>query len=606
MKKVLLVSGFLLSIIAVSEKSRVSAAEPILSTPLGRIRGVVSMAENGRSFNAFLGIPYARPPLGDLRFTPPVTPYRWYGVLNATRDGPICSQRDFLGDPSLLLGSEDCLYLNIYTPKLPSEHGHYALPVMIWIHGGSWLWWSGTSRHFNPARLMNKDLILITINYRLGWLGFLSTEDAVVPGNNGLKDQAAAIKWVSENIGAFGGDPQRITVAGQDTGAVSAHLHMFSPLTKDLITSVISHSGSAFAPSALSYPGEALRKTKSLAEANACPTESNPEMIACLRKLDVEQITTTDAILYVWNGQPSVPLRAVVEGTVEGAFLVEHPESTVEKGNQANISMMVGTVRDEGAVITSPLMFGTTTLSAIADNFRAAFPAIFVYEEYYSERAKNDISDAIKSHYFGDGRISATSVSDLQKAATTRLFSRPVNWIAEKQRVNNTIYLYQMNYRGSLSFSKIYGAGILDMGVCHGDDLLYLFDFHSLFRRSIGSTEEERVMKETISELWYNFVATGKPTLEITELLPNKWEPVDKNTQDLNTFVIDGPQNFMVMQRVQNAANRLDSSFWEGLSIAHNPNKDVFPQVTKTSWTNYIKNAFAKLKRGVKRLFGQS
>lgn len=140
----------------------------------------------------------------------------------------------------------------------------------------------------------------------------------MVPGNNGLKDQAAAIQWVSDNIAAFGGDRDRITVAGQDTGAVSAHLHMFSPLSKgkrfliefigrlfktrsfpDLINSVISQSGSAFAPSSISYPGEALAKAKKLAETNACPVSTNTEMVTCLRKLDVEQITTSDAMLYV-------------------------------------------------------------------------------------------------------------------------------------------------------------------------------------------------------------------------------------------------------------------------------------------------------------------
>lgn len=604
MKILYRVCGLLLGVISSCRNVGAAANDPVLSTALGQLRGVVSQAENGRPFYAFLGIPYAKAPVGDLRFSPPVAPPRWNGVFDATRDASPCSQRNVLGDRSLLLGSEDCLYLNVYTPKLPSHPGHYPLPVMIWIHGGSWLWWSGTRQHFNPSRFMNKDLILITINYRLGWLGFLSTEDSVVPGNNGLKDQAAAINWVNDNIAGFGGDPARITVAGQDAGAVSAHLHMFSPLSKDSISGIISQSGSVFSPSSLSYPGEALSKAKRLAEANACPTGTSAEMVTCLRKLDVEQITTSDAMLYVWNGQPAVPLRPVIEGAVEGAFLVQHPEHSIENGNQANISMMIGTVRDEGAVITSPLVFGQSPISAINDNYRTSFPAIFVYEEYFSDEAKNDISDAIKEHYFGNGELSTISVSDLQKAATTRLFKRPIDRIAQKQRVNNTMYLYQLNYRGSLSFSQIFGAGTLDMGVCHGDDLLYLFDFKPLFGRSLGANEEERMMKETLTELWYNFVATGNPTPESTVLLPNKWEPIDKTGRDLNTFHISGAQNFMMMQRVLGSARNPENDFWENLPIAHNPNSNLFPKLTKASWKTYIKNFFGSIKRGVKKLFG--
>ncbi|XP_012256166.2 esterase E4 [Athalia rosae] len=587
---------------------KISSADPppVLSTPRGQLQGVVSQAENGRSFYSFLGISYARPPIGQLRFAPPVETPKWRGIYDATRDGSPCSQRDVLGEPMLLLGSEDCLYLNVYTPTLPSHPDHYSLPVMIWIHGGSWLWWSGTRQHFNPNRLMNKDLILVTINYRLGWLGFLSTEDTVVPGNNGLKDQAMAIKWVSENIASFGGDPRRITLAGQDAGAASAHLHMVSPLTKDLISGVIAQSGSAFSPSTISYKGEALNKAKLLAEVNACPISSNPEMIECLRKLDVEQITTSDAILNVWNGQPATPLRAVVEGTVEGAFLVDHPENIVENGNQANVSMMIGTTRDDGAAITSPMMFGPLTLSQIDEDYRTAFPAIFVYEQYFSDQVKNETSDAIKNRYFGNRPINVYSVSELQRAATTRLFKRPVNWIAEKQRINNTMYLYQLNYRGSLSFSQILGAGVLDMGVCHNDDLLYLFDFKTLFRRSIGMTEEERIMKESITELWYNFVATGNPTPITSELLPNTWYPIEKTGHHFNTYHINGPQNFMVLQRNREAASDPDDVFWESLPIAHNPSKDLFPKVTKSSWKTYIKNAFAKIKSGIKKLFGRS
>ncbi|KAJ4446942.1 hypothetical protein ANN_13644 [Periplaneta americana] len=162
---------------------------------------------------------------------PPQPPESWTGVLKATKEGPDCIQKPFPELPSLpeIVGDEDCLYLNVYTPRLPADgEATELLPVMFWIHSGGWVSGSGSSDLYGPQYLLDKEIVLVTINYRLGPLGFLSTGDEVCPGNNGLKDQLAALRWVRDNIAAFGGNPNSVTIFGESAGGASVHHHVLS------------------------------------------------------------------------------------------------------------------------------------------------------------------------------------------------------------------------------------------------------------------------------------------------------------------------------------------------------------------------------------------
>src|SRR5215831_4499079 len=204
---------------------------PVVATDQGPIRGVDS-----GTVLAFLGIPYAAAPVGDLRWRPPQAHARWHGVLDATQFGPHCPQvATPYGTPST---SEDCLFLNVFTPPKTNEGKPHLLPVMFWIHGGGLV--VGESDGYEPSKLVAQGVVVVTINYRIGELGFLahpalSTESSTgASGNYGLMDQQAALRWVQRNIRAFGGNPDNVTIFGESAGGLSVHSELASPLAAGL------------------------------------------------------------------------------------------------------------------------------------------------------------------------------------------------------------------------------------------------------------------------------------------------------------------------------------------------------------------------------------
>nr|XP_027226599.1 liver carboxylesterase 2-like [Penaeus vannamei] len=208
---------------------------PVVSLPDGRVSGVNERSAKGRDFFAYYGIPYAKPPLDKLKLKDPVRADKWVGTRDGSKMPPPCVQvpvdHVLLGLPITLddiVGEEDCLYLNVFTPKKkkPDEK----LPVMVYIHGGAFF--VGGAHEYLPHVLMNHDIVLVVIQYRLGTLGFMSTEDMVMPGNFGMKDQVMALRWVQENIHSFGGDADRVTIFGESAGGASVHLHVLSPMSK--------------------------------------------------------------------------------------------------------------------------------------------------------------------------------------------------------------------------------------------------------------------------------------------------------------------------------------------------------------------------------------
>ncbi|KAL0099086.1 hypothetical protein PUN28_020261 [Cardiocondyla obscurior] len=223
----------------------VCGTPPTVKTLNGMLHGKIMSTRLGRNLYAFLGIPYAAPPIGELRFKSPQPPVTWTGARDATKNAEICTQRNIYVYQEDIVGSEDCLYLNVYTPCIQCSEGENSdygteqrqrettarFPVMIWFHGGGWLAGAGHSEYYGPKFLLDHDLVLVTLNYRLGPLGFLSTEDLECPGNYGLKDQLQAMRWVQENIVYFNGDPNRVTLFGESAGGASVHYHMVSPLS---------------------------------------------------------------------------------------------------------------------------------------------------------------------------------------------------------------------------------------------------------------------------------------------------------------------------------------------------------------------------------------
>ncbi len=202
-------------------------------------------SRHGRNISAYRSIPYAKPPIGNLRFKKPELTLEnaWQGVKDGSLKIPSCIQPSRgLSLLSKIKGTEDCLYLNVYVPqvsKVPSQ----GFPVMVWIHGGGFLSGDGSDGFYGPSNLLDKDIILVTLNYRLGIFGFLTAGNEEMPGNLGLWDQLGALKWVQKNIKAFDGNPEKVTIFGESAGGWSVSYQMASKQSKNLYSAAIVQSG---------------------------------------------------------------------------------------------------------------------------------------------------------------------------------------------------------------------------------------------------------------------------------------------------------------------------------------------------------------------------
>lgn len=223
----------------------------VVKTNNGNLRGRYLQYKSGvkGGYFSFQGIKYGKAPIGYRRFKAPLPETPWKGIKPALREGASCPHRNMILEN--FKGNEDCLFLNVYTPKLPELGSNPKLPVLFWIHGGGFQFGNGNAFLYGPDYLVPENIILVTINYRLGALGFLNTGTHDAPGNAGLKDQVLALKWVRDNIDRFGGDANEVTIGGQSAGSASVHYMLLSPLTKGLFKRAIAQSGVALNPWAI-------------------------------------------------------------------------------------------------------------------------------------------------------------------------------------------------------------------------------------------------------------------------------------------------------------------------------------------------------------------
>ena len=315
-------------------------SRPVVAVPSGALRGI-----EGRGVRAFLGVPYAEPPVGALRWRAPrpVTP--WQGTRDASRIGRDCTQalgrRAILGGGGgIVFGGEDCLYLNIYAPAGDPAKPR---PVMVYLHGGAFT--IGAGANYDPSLLaVEQDRVLVTLNFRLGALGWLAhpdfaAEGAGVGGNWGLMDQQAALRWVHDTIAAFGGDPGDVTLFAESSGAWSACSLMAAPSSQGLWSRVILQSGPCLEPSSLNDAATAAQSGPAFASLLGC---GGPDAVACLRGLPNTRIAKTRSTRSGLNGPGSW-------GPVYGDALVPvSPATAFATGNFIRTPVIVGTNADEG------------------------------------------------------------------------------------------------------------------------------------------------------------------------------------------------------------------------------------------------------------------
>ncbi len=320
--------GILALMTAISAGTAAGAKPDRVRTANGVVEGLGAQANGVR---AFLGIPFAAPPVGELRFAPPAPAGSWSGVRPAKAFGPRCMQLPLFGDMNFRSNgmSEDCLYLNVWTP---AKSGREKLPVLVYFFGGGFQAGDGSEPRYEGASMAAKGIVALTVNYRLGVFGFFAHADLTresphhASGNWALLDQNAALRWVRENIAAFGGDPQRVTIAGESAGSIAVSAQMASPLSRDLIAGAIGESGSILgALSAVPLAEAEEHGAKFLALAGAAD-------VASLRKMPA------DALLKA-SGQQGA---GRFSPTVDGYFLPEAPEAIFAAGRQAHVPLLAG------------------------------------------------------------------------------------------------------------------------------------------------------------------------------------------------------------------------------------------------------------------------
>nr|AJP62564.1 carboxylesterase [Oxya chinensis] len=469
----------------------------VVRTRQGALRGTSRSSSEGRAFHAFYNIPYAKPPVGPLRFRSPQPPDSWTHIRDATTRGPICTQHTSIMRGPSPAGAEDCLYLNVFTPQVKHTE---PLPVMFWIHGGGWI--DGSANGYEPDFLMNHDVVLVTINYRLGPLGFLSTEDEASPGNFGLKDQVAALKWVRENIEAFGGDPGSVTIFGESAGGASVHYLMLSPLSRGLFHRAISQSGVSQTPWGMPLPG-GLQKAQKVATLVGCPTEPSAALVDCLRNVDDYTIVNTTYQFTEWFFSPIIPFRPAVEGEGEDSFLPKHP---LDLKPHTAVPWLIGATRDEGYLFAAAFITNKQLLEDLKQDGDRLFPKSLSYD---GAPLADFITKKIKDFYFSNGEL---SVSKLSEMYSDGLFIWNADEAVRNYKDTAPVYYYLLSYKGKYRMSKVFGGGDLDLGVAHGDDLFYLFSDNPYYPTSGSMPQKDYEIVQTMTKLWTNFAKTGNPT----------------------------------------------------------------------------------------------
>ena len=310
-----------------------SGASPIVRSDGGLVRGA-----DAAGVRSFLGLPYAAPPTGNLRWRPPHPAAAWSGVRDATKFGPSCPQST-VGNPFLPPGpiSEDCLYLNVYTPASHSSSGG-GRPVLVWIHGGGLV--QDGARNYDGTKLAADGTVVVTINYRLGALGFLAhpalaSRPGGAAGNYGLMDQQAALRWVQRNIARFGGDPRNVTIAGQSAGGLSVLAQMVSPGARGLFQRAIVQSGTFALNQRPLATAEAAGET--FATAVGCPDQS----AACLRNASVSDLVSNFGV--------------EIPGVVDGSVLTQPIGTALARGQFARVPVINGITHDEELLFVAGL-----------------------------------------------------------------------------------------------------------------------------------------------------------------------------------------------------------------------------------------------------------
>ncbi|XP_071612818.1 fatty acyl-CoA hydrolase precursor, medium chain-like isoform X1 [Heliangelus exortis] len=477
-------------------------AEPEVTVTLGRLKGrQTDVKGTDRLVNVFLGIPFAKPPLGSLRFSPPEPPEPWNDLRDATSYPPLCPQdlsmlktaeKAFKEKHLPFQTSEDCLYLNVYSPAGANKKDK--LPVMVWIHGGNFIF-GGAARYDGSALSAYENIVVVIIQYRLGLLGFFNTGDEHARGNWGFLDQVAALEWIQENIEHFGGDPGSVTLFGVSAGSCSIFAHVLSPLSKGLFHKAISESGILLPPDKDLRLSTDLKKIASIFE---CEMSTSLSLINCLRDQDTKDIVSKSM------GNSLLPL------VLDGIFLHKAPEEILAGKEFNAVPYMIGVTNNEfgwniRATLDIPGLKEIGDRKSIISTIEFLLPMLYIPSEVLplivdEYLGKTDDPAELRDGFLdllGDVGVVVPSIKVLDYL---RESGAPAYFFEYQHRPTS--------YRDSKpDYVK----------ADHGDEVGFVFGGPFLagdIQLRSEATEEEKILSKTLMKYWANFARTGNPNGE--------------------------------------------------------------------------------------------
>lgn len=470
----------------------------------GELRG--EWVGSDQSIRAFKGIPFAAPPVGELRWQVPQPALDWEGTRDATQFGHPCPQpvieQGFYTTEARPM-SEDCLFLNIWTG---ASSGNADLPVMVWIHGGAFLLGSGSEAAYDGTSLAQDGVILVSINYRLGVLGFfahpaLSAEsDQGTSGNQGIHDQIAALRWINENIESFGGDPENVTIFGESAGSASVCYLVATPLAKGLFQKAIGQSAGCFAKhSTLTEDGDhrqtalmgavenkaGYRIGKEIAAALGA-TSDNAEALEIMRELTPDEITAK-----LTEHQVTPDWRSIF---VDGHMFPKQMRELLFSGGASEVNSIVGSTHDEGTTLF--MQVPEVSREDFEANVRGSLP---------------DHADALLAAYEED--IASSTKRATQEMVADALFGTEMRtWAQQVANQGKNAYLYVFNHAPPL---EEFGRSL---GAFHASEIQYIFQSTEVADTIIGTKnlfdESDHEVARLMRAYWVNFAKTGDPNGE--------------------------------------------------------------------------------------------
>uniref|UniRef100_A0A2M3YZD4 Carboxylic ester hydrolase n=1 Tax=Anopheles braziliensis TaxID=58242 RepID=A0A2M3YZD4_9DIPT len=525
----------------------------------GKLRGVTVTAK-GIRYHYFKGIRYAEPPIGDLRFKPPV-PLKTFAqpVVDCFVEGSRCLQYDQI--LKVLIGSEDGLFLNVYTPELPGDGSRRGqpinLPVLVYIHGGGFTCGSGDAFLYDPVYFVQRRVVIVTFNYRLGPLGFLSFPEAGVAGNAGLKDQLLVLRWVREHISAFGGNPDNVTLVGESAGAKSAYLHYLSPVSRQYFHRVICQSGVVCSDFALQV--EPTLKARKLAACVGFRGSSDVKALESLMNAPAKQLikhqlqTLHESERYQ---ELQFPFRPVVEANEPGAIVTQHPQDALRSVLLPPIPIITGCNSAEGIMAYAN---AKNHLNEYNDQPERLLPPWLLLPS----TIRTEVALKVKGFYFGDEPVSRRTVVQLLDLLSDNEYVTATLTAAELMARHQPLvphYAYYFTFDGRFgNLKQLLNLSHL-RGVSHGDDVFYMF--HSALNATLEQDADEHRVRDALVTMWTNFARHGNPTPAETDKNHVTWEPVEPC--DGNDFRFRCLQIDRTLKMISNPTEKR-SQFWRML-----------------------------------------